>query len=852
MYLAVLGLLFVWTLTGAAGSLVGPGTTTRTDLHGDPLPEYAIGRLGTVRLRHGSFSIRCLAYSHDGKILASAGQDYVIRLWDTATGRPLRQLEGWADEMAFSANGKTLAALGRANKLLLIDVASGKKLHSLKLSKRAYSFLFTANGSTVVIGNIGSESSREPGIAAPDPPGALLGGAVGPTGHETTELEYWDVETGKKQKTSSIIPGSFLDAGIAPAPRAPNKIVVFTTHDDVIKSWAAETGKPGVEFRGVGKSFHKAAVSPRGEVLATIGYGTIGLWDTATGKTLQTLECHSVIETPAFSPDSKTFAGQDNKGTIHLWDVTSGKSLRRIDVKGGGWGLAFSPDGKTLAATEGCSIHLWDVKTGKEHLGWPGHRREVASVAFSEDGKTLASGGADGAVFLWRNLDGARPQLLANDLEGVFNVAFAPGRPLLVGSGRNGVGLWDTVTGKLVRQQAEGIRTGRAQFFPDGKTVLIAGDQQLAWLWSIDTGKVRRHNNGDVIFFGGSLTIFETAALSPDGKTMVETSLEGVGTVRDPQTGNPRSTIKVDDRGFGYESMRFAPDSTTLAVPYSRFFKDDKVAFLDVPTSTVLRFTPKLGDWAHALAFSPDGHTLAVGGISSVTLIETASAGLRLHFDGHLGWINEIAFSPNGRLLATASEDGSILLWDLSRLPNEKPGPTTLSEKHLKALWNDLHSKVAAVAYRAIIMLCEDRQNAPTFLLEQLRNLWKHDGQQVRQLIADLNGSSYAVRDKAQAELARLEDIASSALREALESKPTLEQARRVKLLMKKLDPPTPSPRQLLVLRAMEVLQRSATPEVRTWLEELARGAPEARLTIEARLTLERLRKRADRLEAGR
>src|SRR5262249_30645059 len=163
----------------------------------------------------------------------------------------------------------------------------------------------------------------------------------------------------------------------------------------------------------------------------------------------------------------------------------------------------------------------WDVATGKERLDWPGHRREVQSVAFSGDGKSLASGGAEGAVVLWRNLDPARPQKLADDLGSIYNVAFAPGPPLLAASGWKGVALWDADSGKLFRKRAKERRTGRAQFFPDGKTLLVAGDWQLAWLWSLDSDKIRQYNEGPVLFFGGSLTEFETAALSPDGKILV-------------------------------------------------------------------------------------------------------------------------------------------------------------------------------------------------------------------------------------------------------------------------------------------------------------------------------------------
>ena len=365
----------------------------------------------------------------------------------------------------------------------------------------------------------------------------------------------------------------------------------------------------------------------------------------------------------------------------------------------------------------------------------------------------------------------------------------------------------------------------------------------MTYLWSLDSDEVRYYNNTGSIS-GDQRSFAISGALSPDGKTVVESHWGNPGLVRDVATGKPRSTVRIGEIGFGVGGVRFAPDSTTLAV--NEGGDTGKIFFLDVPTSTVLRSTPSLGkSWLSTLAFSPDGHALAVGDESGViTLVETATAKVRLRFNGHLGKINDLAFTPDGNLLATASADGTILVWDLDRLPGLPADRVPLSEKRLLALWADLGSEDAATAYRAIVLLGRDRQKAPAFLLQQLRTLGKHDPKQVRQWVADLKSRTFAVRDIASAELALLEDVAGPFLREALENKPALEQRRRLELLVRKLQTPNPSPRQLLVLRVMEALEQGAIPEVRTWLEELSRSVPGTRLTTEASLALGRLQKR--------
>src|SRR5204863_5094735 len=127
--ICLLALCLILTFCQSTNSQSPPSgdTRPRTDLYGDPLPEGAIARFGTVRLRHGSYAIQSVAFSPDGKVLVSVGYDSVIRIWDTATGRPVRQFPGhWNVTVSFTPNGKMLV-IGANQEVLLLDVVTGKE-----------------------------------------------------------------------------------------------------------------------------------------------------------------------------------------------------------------------------------------------------------------------------------------------------------------------------------------------------------------------------------------------------------------------------------------------------------------------------------------------------------------------------------------------------------------------------------------------------------------------------------------------------------------------------------------------------------------------------------------------------
>lgn len=718
------GLLTVCLTVAACAADAPPAAEKKdaVDQYGDPLPAGAALRLGTVRFRHAATAI---ALSPDGKLLAAGDRENQIRLLDAATGKELRRLtghkprsfqperdlksafdalvsstgEGGVNSVAFSPDGKTLASAGWDDTVRLWDVATGKELRKLDAHKAMVgrvvfssdgrvlasrggldgtvklwdpqtgtllakftglsninpwrfnhdtALAFTPDGKTlaatarkaIVFFDVagGREVKRIDGhvygiTLAYSPDGKLLASGGVDEGHDVYSLRIWDAAEGKELRKCEL-PKNEPPTYLAFDPKNTGKLAAVVAEDDM-HVFDATTGKEVTRVKHYWPS--RVLYTPDGKALVSAGAGpVIRHWDAATGEELyRDREAHqSGVAALAVSPDGKRIAsGGDG---LRLWDVATGKAGLNIEVKGGVVSLAFAPDGKTLA-TGGRDrvVHIWDADTGKPAGELKGHKHNIVGVAFSPDGKLLAAGDGQATVLIWDVASGKKLHEIDNQTGAeALALAFSPdGKTLACAGAWNDssflpkAGAVFKINGKEIKSDGVINIQGVSMSRKEGYLVLA---------WDVATGK-------EVRKYGGLNDKIKSLAYSPDGTLLAAASKDGRVCLWDAATGEEKLHI------LAHAQHKDAAHSTSPGV-----------------------------------AFLPDGKSLATASTDRtirVWDVRTAKERGRLHSDGPC---HTLAVARDGKTLVTGSSDTTLLVWDLTRplgvQPNGQPGVITIGD----------------------------------------------------------------------------------------------------------------------------------------------------------------------------
>jgi WD40 repeat protein len=641
---------------------------------------------------------------------------------------------------------------------------------------------------------------------------------------------------------------------------------------------------------------------------------TIHLWDPATGHKLRDIE--HVSDAPnvetfagggvpselACSMDGRWLAASSKDGRLQVWDTSTGKLARQFPGPGMvASQLAFSPDGKLLATVKGSdgAVRLWDVAKGTEVHAMSGHRSGPLAVAF--EGQTVLTAGrsrgnwsttepslpkSDSSLRRWDAATGSERSVFPIPLRGwgLYTTFSSDGKQFACTDEDGNLLVFDTITGKQVSQwtlpkREVEVRSGDKvdmrsfmdfkdlRFSPDNRLLMATGGQVI--LYDVATGVQRQRlpsNRAALPVLYASIMGLLASPLK-QGPFLVASAL----TPGIPDTAN-------------YSRGVFTPDQTGLVLLASTHGRTPCL-LRDALSGREIRKVGEGGDFSRPIPLSPDGRTVLSGGAFTegpIRLWELSSGLERGKLANSPRRPSASAFAPNGRLLALGESDGMIGLWDLTSCKRigqaaghraavcslafsadgrllassgdenfalvwnvadvtraTEQGALKLRPGQLGDLWTDLASEDGTKAYQAIWQLALTPDLSVPFLRERVKpsNL---DSQRLAKLVAELDDELFSVREQATAELAGLDEEAETVLRAALQKKPSAEQQRRVKQILSKLGT-RPSPERLRLLRAVEVLEHCGTREAKELLRALSKGASEARLTQEARASLNRL-----------
>ncbi|WP_413163626.1 NB-ARC domain-containing protein [Capilliphycus salinus ALCB114379] len=514
-----------------------------------------------------------VAVSPNGKILATAGEDFTIKLWDIKTGECLKILNQHTNcvrSVAFTNSGKFMISGSEDRTLRIWDLKTGNCVKVLEgHQQQIWTLAIHPNDDYII------------------------------SGSDDCTLKLWGIKTGECLKTFHGHTDWIRSVVWSPERQR----IASGSIDKTVKLWDVKTGECLQTFRGHKNGIFSVIFIDENQLASTGLDGTIKLWNIKSGRCRRTLSSHrNLIAHIAFSSPEKVLISAAEDQTVKLWDITTGSCIRVVQARVNWFSsVAFSCDGKILASgSEDRGVRLWDLKTGKCQPLW-GHTDIVYTVAFHphftpENSGILASGSGDKTIRLWDVKTGDCKTVLRGHQSTVMTVKFSPdGKILASGGWDETVKLWDVETGQLLRNIAAHFVASVA-FSLDGKKLAIAAFDNILKIYNVETGECDRCLSGHSSWLLG-------VAFSPCGRWLASCGLDRTIRIWDITTGNCHLVLSGHTEWVW--EVAFNNDSRLLASASS----DRTIKIWDITTGNCLKTLDEHEFWVMSVAFHPHANS---------------------------------------------------------------------------------------------------------------------------------------------------------------------------------------------------------------------------------------------------